>query len=91
MGMTDQRQNAWVCAQAAGADVLHVGCGDGEATIMLGRKHKSVVGTEPRADDLADARHRLVEEDEEVQGRVRFVTCRPTKLPFERNAFDGSC
>jgi SAM-dependent methyltransferase len=90
--MPGQREEAdrirWVCAQTEGAAVLHVGSGTGAAAIILAREGKSVVGTEPEARSLADARRRLVEEDEEVQERVSFIACNPSKLPFKPNAFD---
>ena len=68
--------------------MLHVGCGTGLAAITLAHIGKSVVGTETGSAALADARRRAAQEDEQVQGRVRFVTAAQSDLPFEQDAFD---
>jgi SAM-dependent methyltransferase len=90
--MADEGQDVdrgrWVCAHMDGDEVLHVGCGAGATALMLARMGKTVAGIQQEGFDLAAARHRAAGEDEEVQERVRFVACSPSKLPFKRNAFD---
>ena len=60
-------------AEAAGSQVLEVGCGTGRVLIPTARAGLDIVGLDLSPHMLAVCRRRLLDESEAVQGRVQLV------------------
>lgn len=76
-----------MCEQAEGL-TLDLGCSQGIASIIVGRRGLDVVGVEIEHDRLEYAMKDLGAEADEVRTRVRFVHGDGTGLPFPDEAFD---
>ena len=62
----------WICEQATGDSVLDVGCSQGIASILLGRKGKNVLGIDIETESIAFANNILQQEDARVNDLVEF-------------------
>lgn len=82
-----RRRVDWMCGQAAGL-TLDLGCSQGIASIIVGRRGLDVVGVEIEHDRLEYAMKDLGAEADEVRTRVRFVHGDGLGLPFPDEAFD---
>lgn len=78
----------WICGQAAGQDVLDVGCSQGIVCLILGREGFRCTGIDIEKQSLAIAEEALSKEDEIVQRRVRFQIADASQLPFADESFD---
>lgn len=78
----------WMCAQAAGRDVLDLGCSQGIVTLILAREGFHCTGVDVEESSLVHAREALAKEAELVQNRARFLVADATQLPFENASYD---
>ena len=73
----------WMLEQTAGDSVLDIGCSQGLLPILLGRAGYRVLGIDSREDAIREAQAHLVEETDDVQGRVSFRCANLFDLPAE--------
>ena len=78
----------WMCARAAGATVLDVGCSQGIASILLAREGRQVTGVDIETAALEEAHARLAREEPHIAGRVDFRFAEGADLPFDDASFD---
>lgn len=78
----------WMCSQATGHDVLHVGCGNGTACLVLGREGFRCTGVDTREPGLISAQQALANEHDLIRRRVTFQFADATQLPFDDASFD---
>ncbi len=79
----------WMCRQAAGDEVLDIGCSQGIVSLLLGREGRTVVGVDREAAVIAEAERRLALEEPAVRERVTFLEAEAGALPFEAARFDA--
>jgi glycosyltransferase involved in cell wall biosynthesis/SAM-dependent methyltransferase len=84
-----RRRIHWLCAQAAGGDVLDAGCSQGIASLLLGREGRTVIGIDRERSAIDYANEQLAQEEPEVQARVGFQVGELTALPFPEARFDA--
>src|SRR5512138_133490 len=72
----------WICAQAAGHEILDVGCSQGIVCLILGREGFACTGVDIESASLTTAQEALAKEDELVRGRVAFRLADASQLPF---------
>lgn len=87
--MRGHRRIRWVCSQAVGKDILHIGCGDGTVCRILGREGFRCTGVEVGEARLEIASQALACEDELVRQRIRLHTADAAQLPFEDASYDS--
>lgn len=79
----------WMCAQVQGRDVLDVGCGDAEATLLLAREGHHAIGVDADRDVIDGARAAATAARQSVQRRVEFKVGEAGGLPFTDDRFDS--
>ncbi|MET9778816.1 methyltransferase domain-containing protein [Streptomyces sp. NPDC006367] len=72
------------------AEILDVGCGNGEMTLRLAAAGHQVTGIDPSARMLAAAAERLAARPE-LAGRVRLFQADLESFPFDGQRFGGVC
>ncbi len=78
----------WICSQAAGHDILDIGCSQGIVCLILGREGFRCAGIDIEAASLEVARQALAQEDELVRRRVKFELADASELRFADQSFD---
>jgi len=68
-----------------GKEVLEVGCGEGRTTFKFAALTKKVVGIDPSAKSIAEARRKS---PKELAGKVRFRVAGGEAVPFPAESFD---
>src|SRR5689334_23939464 len=71
----------WICNQAAGQDVLDIGCSQGVVCLILGREGCTCTGIDIESASLATAEQALANEDEIIRRRITFKLADATQLP----------
>ena len=83
------RKIDWICEQAAyGTYVLDIGCSQGIAEILLGRKGIRAVGVDSSPEAVEYAESMLAEEPEEVRQKIRFVCADLTSPDIPQEEYD---
>ena len=83
-----RRRIHWICSQASGRDVLDIGCGQGVASLILGREGFQCAGIDCLSAAVGAAQQALAKEEESVRRRVRFQHAEAAELPFDDESFD---
>jgi spore maturation protein CgeB/SAM-dependent methyltransferase len=78
----------WICSQAAGQEILDIGCSQGIVCLILGREGFRCNGVDIEGPSLAVAEEALAQEDELVRNRVTFRVADASQLPFPDERFD---
>lgn len=82
-----RRRIEWMVNSVERGPVLDLGCSQGPASILAGRRGFEVVGFDSVEASLDEARRVLETEPNDVQKRVRFISGLGERLPFDDGAF----
>lgn len=84
-----RRRIHWMISQVRGPRVLDIGCSQGIASILLGRKGFEVIGIDVQDSRIEYALADLAAEDKETQARVSFQLADGEALEFDDGSFDS--
>ena len=79
----------WLGRQVTGTRVLDVGCSEGILSLLLAREGFQVTGVDVNPDAIAFATELVLDEDELVRERVKFVYGNITTLEPPANRYDS--
>ena len=78
----------WVCENAAGENILDVGCSQGITSILLGREGKKVLGVDLLEEVINYANEMLLKEEKPTRECVKFLAANFMNMDFTNKRFD---